>query len=276
MALAGLWIVAFPAHASRLINQFEYRMKFGDDPAWSSPDLDDSDWEQIRLYDVPEADSVIWLRADVELRPEHLVEGRPLGLFYAAMATHEIWWDGVRIGWSGVIGSSAEEEVPGTVQAHYLIPSHLASPGIHTLALRTSAFHRHFHPGTGYWAVVIGEYDSISVGPPQVALLALSGILMVGIFALLMFLYNHRDRPSLFLGLLCLTAGALLLAEFWRGLVGYTYNWQLLRLVIITGLSWLFDLLLLVFLARRFPMKGARWFVALGILGATVPIFTSA
>ena len=251
-------------------------MKVGDDPAWSSPDLDDSDWELVHLSDVPEADSVVWLRAEIELRPEHLVEGRPLGIFYAAMATHEIWWDGERIGRGGVVGGSAAEEVPGPVQAHYVIPPQLASPGVHALALRTSAFHRHFHPQVGFWVVILGEYDRIANGggPPQVALIALSGILMVAIFALLMFAQDRRDGSFLFLGLLCFTAAGLLVAEFWRSLFGYTYNWHLLRLVIVTSLSWLFDVLLLVFLARRFPMKGARWFVALGVLSATVPILT--
>lgn len=253
----------------------EISMRIGDDPGWSRADLDDSDWETIEFDDVPQVDSVLWLRARIDLEPENLPRGGPLGIYLAALASHEIWWDGELIARGGVVGGSAEEEIPGPIQILHAVPDRLAAPGSHLIALRTSAFHRHFHPQTGYWFLVVGDYDrltSLGASYTRVSLICLSGIVMMGIFAFMMFAQDPRDRSFLFLALLCLAGGTLLIAESWRNLFGYTYNWHLLRLVIVTGLSLILDLLLLIFLARRFPMKWARWFVVIGISGAAVAL----
>lgn len=273
-----VFLNASPLHAAEIINLYEFVMKAGDDTAWSSPTLDDSEWESTYLRDVPDLDSSIWLRTKVELAPQHFVEGKPLGIYIAAMASHEIWWDGECIARGGVVGRTPESEQPGPIQAHYVIPDRLAANGVHTVAIRVSAFHRHFVPSTGYWGVLVGEYDRIArVGMSRIriALISLSGMLMMAIFAVMMFVQNPNDKSFLFLGLLCVSGALLLVAESYRGLFGYTYNWHLLRLSVVTALAWILDVVLLVFLSRRFPMKGAKWFVLAGITGATIPIFTS-
>jgi hypothetical protein len=252
----------------------EVAMRIGDDPAWARPEHDDAAWQRIAFGEVPQVDSILWLRARVGIEPDHL-RGRPLGIFFAAMAAHEIWWDGERIGAGGTVGASPDAERPGPIQTHYAVPDRLAAPGPHLLAIRVSAFHRHFRPRTGYWVVLVGDYDRIlSIGSSysRAALVGLSGIVMVAVFALMMFAQDRRDRSFLILGLLCLTAAALLIAESWRNLFGYTYDRHLVRLLIVTGLSWSLEVLLVVFLARRFPMPGARWFLIAGGACATAPI----
>ena len=266
------------AHAAEILRVQDFVMRTGDDPAWSTTGYDDADWQAVRFHDVPQTDSVVWLRTIVDLQPSHLAEGQPLGIYIAALASHEIWWDGELLARGGIVGSTPESEQPGPIQAHYLIPERLAAVGPHALAVRTSAFHRHFRPQTGYWYVFLGPYDRIARADTsyiRMALIALSGIVMMAIFSVMMFAQNTRDNSFLFLGLLCVTGALLLLAESYRGWFGYTYNWHLLRLSIVTGLSWLLDVLLLVFLARRFPMKGSKWFVLVGALGATVPILVN-
>ncbi|HVE72712.1 MAG TPA: histidine kinase [Thermoanaerobaculia bacterium] len=45
--------------------------------------------------------------------------------------------------------------------------------------MRTSAFHRHFQPKRGYWAILVGDYDTIAALNQRgslIALMALSGI----------------------------------------------------------------------------------------------------
>jgi hypothetical protein len=279
LAVLIVSIVAPVFAAAEYINIHEWKMKGGDGQGWASPAFDDSGWETVEFHDVPESDSTIWLRSSIQLREGHLPEGRPLGIYVAAISSHELWWDGELIGRGGVVGPTPETEVPGPIEIHHAVPDRLAQPGRHHVALRVSAHHRHFEPKTGYWAVLVAEYDALvasNVPNARIALVSLSGILMVAVFAFLMFAQDTRDKAFLFLGLVCVTAVLLLFAESYRSLFGYTYNWHFLRLCVVTALSWLLGVLLLVFLTRRFPMEHAKRVVLGGSLAALVPIFVAA
>ncbi|MES1211514.1 MAG: histidine kinase, partial [Acidobacteriota bacterium] len=81
---------------------------------------------------------------------------------------------------------------------------------------------------------------------------------IVGIFALVLFFADRRDRSFLLLGLVCLSGGALLLAESWRTVFGYTYDWHFLRLLLVTALSALLNLAIVGFVLVRFPDRFAR------------------
>lgn len=256
----------------------DFVMSSHDRPANAAPELDASAWRPVRLYNVPRPEPVLWLRADVTLTAANLPAGRPLGLLVGALASHEIYWDGEPIGHGGVVATAADGETPGPLEALYALPDRLATPGRHVVAMRTSAHHRHFRPSTGFWYLAIGDLEwlaRLDEASNRVALISLSGILMVAVFAAMMFFQDRDDRSFLLLGLLCLVAAALLIAESWRSLVGYTYNWHLLRLVVVTGLGWSLGLLLLLFLASRFPMSGRRWLIGAGVVGATLPVFVA-
>ena len=236
-------------------------MRLGDDTSWSRPDLDDSQWAEVSLVDVPESAGVLWLRAPIEVGESATLPGHPFGVYFAALASHEIWWDGELIGRGGAPAATAEEERPGPIQAHYVVPDRLARPGRHVVALRLSAHHRHFRPSVGYWTLLAGDYDEIlrvSRSAASTSMISLSGIVLVALFSLVMFLGDRRDRSFLILSLLCLAAALLLFAEGYRTLFGYTYNWHLLRLILITTLTAALNLLLVAFLIVRFPAADAR------------------
>lgn len=250
-----------------------FRMHVGDDPAFSARDYDDSAWKPVEFWRVPAKDDVVWLRRRVTVYPQ--LE-RPVGLYVGALASHELWWDGVRIGGAGVPGRTKEEEVPGPIEVHYHLPDALATPGEHTLAIRTSAFHRHFDPFTGYWSVLIGPYEDIVTArraDAQLALIALSAILLTGIFAFAMYLINRRDRAFLLLSTLCLAAAGLLIAESWRQLFGYTYDRHIIRLVFVVALSWLTGVQLVALVVTRFPHRFGRHFLLLAVIAASIPPF---
>lgn len=251
-------------------------MKSGHDARWSAVDFDDSDWKPVYLKDVQAMNDSVWLRKRVDTTMLDRQPGRPVGLYFAAIASHEIWWDGERIGAGGVVGRTGEEESPGPIEAHYQIPDRLAAPGIHLLAVRTSAFHRHFHPKRGYWAILVGDYDAIAALTQRgslVALMALSGIILTGAFGLAMFA-TRRDRTYLLLGTLCVSAAALLIAEKWRPLFGYTYDVHIVRLLIIAFLSWVVGVHVVALTAARFPIaNGPRVFFITVAAAAAGPFF---
>lgn len=263
--MAAVLLAASHAHAASVIGVYEFRVKVGHDPAWSAPSFDDRAWPTLPV-NVREAPDSIWLRQRVDLRGLHRPAMHPLGIAIAGMASHEIWWDGQRIGAGGVVGRTAAGEQPGPIDALYQIPDRLATPGVHTLAIRVSTFHRHFRPRNGLWGVAIADYPAIARAASRrtwMGMVALSGLLVTGAFAFAMFFFNGRDRRSLLLGTLCLSAAALLLAESWRALFGYTYDFHIVRLLIVTALTWLVANQLVVLVVLRFPHARGRRVVAI-------------
>jgi Histidine kinase len=249
------------------------RMRIGHDPSWSSPHYDDSSWQLVELHEVPHRNDSVWLRLKVDTRYIRRAPDHPLGVYFAAIAAHEIWWDGERIGGSGRVGRTKQDEIPGLIEAHYQVPDRLAAPGVHTIAVRASAFHRGFSPVHGYWGLSVGDYDWILARRREfahVAMIALSGFAFTAVFAFAMFWVARRDRSFLLLGTLCLSAAALLIAEAWRPLFGYTYDWHIVRLWCVVISSWLTGVQLVALLVTRFPHRYGRAVLALTAIGATL------
>ncbi|HEU4887599.1 MAG TPA: histidine kinase, partial [Thermoanaerobaculia bacterium] len=199
-------------------------------------------------------------------------------VYFGGLASHELWWDGERIGGGGVAARTKEGEVPGPIEAHYQVPDRLASPTPHTIAIRASAFHRGFVPHTGYWALIVADYDRVvtmRTVSARRAMIALSGILLTAVFAFAMFWLTRRDLSFLLLGTLCLSAAALLFAESWRELFGYTYDWHIVRMRCIVAFSWLVGVQLVALLVTRFPHRYGRPVLALTAIYATVVPFLS-
>lgn len=222
----------------------------------------------------------IRVRETVDLREMKRIPGHPLAVYFAGLASHEAYWDGVRIGGSGVVGRTAAEEVPGLIEAHYAVPEQLATPGLHTLELRASAFHRGFTPLHGYWQFLVTDYDHVVIARTRnarLALIALSGIMLTAVFAFAMFFVSRRDRSFLLLGTLCLATAALLLAEASRSLFGYTYDWHLVRLRCIVALSWLVGVQLVALAVTRFPHRyGRAALAATAVIAALLPLLSKA
>jgi hypothetical protein len=237
----------------------------------------DGPWVRGTLSDIPEVNDVVWLRARLDLREMKRTPGHPLAIYWGAMASHELWWDGVLLGKGGVVGHSKESEVPGPIEAHYQIPDALATPAVHTVLLRTSAFHRGFHPRNGYWTMGVADYDALLKAlthSANRAMIALSGIVLTGVFAFALFWVARRDRSFLLLGTLCLTAAALLIAEAWRPLFGYTYDWHIVRLRVVVLASWLVGVQLVALVVTRFPHRHGRWLLLGTVIAASIAPFT--
>lgn len=275
MLLAAL-LLAATAAADPWDGTIRYRI--GDDRSWSSPTLDDGAWTTARFETLPQKPGdALWVRVRFDLTEFKVKDGRPFGIYYGGLASHELFWDGVKLGGGGVVGRTAAQEVPGAIEAHYHVPQHLVGPGVHTLALRMSAWHRGFSPIHGFWGVSVGNYDRIlamRAGTAQIALAAMSGIVLTAVFAFAMFWLTRRDRSFLLLGALCLAAAALLVAESWRSLFGYTYDWHIVRLRCVVGFTWLTGVLLVALVVTRFPGRfGRPLLLATAIIAAIVPWF---
>ncbi len=137
------------------------RYRVGHDPSWSARSLDESQWIEASFDKLPQPDDSLWVRLKLDLTEFKVKPGHPFGIYFGGMASHEIWWDGEKIGGGGVVGRTKASEVPGPIEAHYHVPDRLIAPGMHTVAIRMSVFHRGFSPVHGYWGIQLGNYDRI-------------------------------------------------------------------------------------------------------------------
>lgn len=233
------------------------------------------DWTLSRFYDVPSAEHQVWIRADLELAARHLRPGRPLGVRLAVLASCEARWDDHPLVVRGRPSARAAEEVPGPTSQTLYVADALATPGPHRLRLRCSNHHRGFDASSGYWRLAVGDYERLSRGERVLswtAMASLSGMLIVGVFYLLLFALDRRQRPFLSLALFALSGAGLLVAETWRNLVGYTYDWHIVRLRIVTAMAWLVSFFLLTFLTDQFRLEGRRRFWVVALLALSLPL----
>ena len=256
--LAGL--ACGVAHGQPGFDPSDVRVRVGDDARWARPDWDDGDWATRWLYSPPDTAAVLWIRQRVAVGPG----ARPLGIAVYAVAAREVYWDGVLVGRSGRVGADAASEVPGPIDAVHAIPDSLAGAGTHTVALRLSTFHRPSSVGGYVHGVAVGDVRALARAPLRgtlVPLLFLGGFVLVALTYGVLYAVDRRRTPYLLTALLCLAVAALLGAESWRALVGYTYDRHLARLLAVTALTCAVGgLLPTVFLVQfEAPWRRAVW-----------------
>src|SRR6185436_6321719 len=114
MSLAALILTSALASAApawpaiRLV-----QVREGDDPAWSSRNLDDTSWQAMRWWKVDPQGRSVWIRAHITMPPGLDTASTPVGVAFSATASYEAWWNGVRVASNGVPATTAEGETPG-------------------------------------------------------------------------------------------------------------------------------------------------------------------
>lgn len=249
----------------------------GDDPDWSRPEYDDASWESRRLVELPHDPTLFWLRQSVIL--DERPAGEVRGISFSILGSFQMFWDGVLLGDSGVVGSDRASEVPGPIRSVFAIPSHLAGPGEHDVAIRVS--NHHYHGGFLVWCYggTVSEYARLvgsSRDHASIPLPMLGALLLAALIFLLRFAIERRGLPSLLFGLLCLAVAALLIAESWRGLFGYPYHHHVRRIVLIACLTFVVSFLLVLYTCWQFRIsRKPIWFattaVALALAWALIP-----
>lgn len=231
-------------------------------------------WIRSSFWRVPAGDGQVWIRSEIELPSRRRPVGQPLGVRIAALASCAATWDGHPLAGRGRPASRAVNERPGPTSQVLHVADRWTSPGVHDLELRCSAHHRGFEPTTGFWLLAVGDYGTLLRGDRVVswmALTCLSGMLIVGLYYLVLFALDRGRRPYLLLALLALSGAGLLVAEAWRNVIGYTYDWHIFRLLSVAVLAWSVGFWLLSFLADQFRLKVGRPLAGLAVASITVP-----
>ncbi|MBT2622550.1 histidine kinase [Chryseobacterium sp. ISL-6] len=246
--------------------------KIGDDIAWASKDYNDKNWSQERGNT---SGKIFWSRTHLDLRQVES-EVLPLGLQIESFGSFEVYWDGVLIGNNGQIPQNGKPEIPGTESSYYRIPDHLMSPGLHTVALRSSQSSLpHVQRSIGF---KVDPYNSLLTRP----LVTMSYMnLMAGAFLIAavyyFFLYVNSKRKQwdiLIFGTICFLFFALLIMEYLKFHVVIPYSQFFVRLEIIGWLTFANALLVPLYFIIQFNFKKGKWLMA-ALLTALIFLYWS-
>jgi hypothetical protein len=272
LALLLACLLGGSAHASAI--NYPYikiaLVQVGDNPQWADPTLDDSQWETVEQRRLDPQDRLLWVRAHVTLPPEVQQAGQPLHVRISAVASYEVFWNGVPIGRNGMPGTSAALEEPGFIDGAAFVPRDLLREGVNVLALRMSSFHLRGKLSSPVQGILLGPYGSkpSSVWPSYMLALFAGGALLLGAaYFCAMFLVNRRDTTSLLLSLLSCAVLGQLLAETSRLAFSYRYPLHLLRLEAILGFAALSSGLLVAYVAQRYARRWL-WHLVAGAAAA--------
>lgn len=206
----------------------------------------------------------IWMRARIAGTPRE-----PMRVMVSAIASSEVWFNGVMIGRNGRPGPSAAAEEPGQMDASFLLPAGLWRPEGNRIAIRLSSFHSPLRlrgPVNGIHLMRESAMTSQlwRLAPPLVA----AGALLAGCLYFTALAILGRTRSSLLLAAMSGAAVVQAGAEMWRSLAPYAYPLHPVRLSLILAMAWLFAVLLAAFAAERFQ-TGRRWIAptAVGLAG---------
>ncbi|MFP3597173.1 histidine kinase [Chryseobacterium sp. SIMBA_029] len=234
--------------------------KTGDDAAWAAKNYNDKDWSPSRG---DTSDRIFWSRTHLDLRP---VENDlpPLGLQIESFGAFEVYWDGVLIGRNGQLPKNGNPEIPGTESSYYRIPDHLISPGLHTVAMRSSqSLFPDMQRSIGF---TIDHYPRL-ITRPLITMAYMN--LMAGAFLIAsiyyFFLYlnsKRRLRDILIFATICFLFFALLIMEYLKFHVVIPYSQFFIRLEVIGWLTFANALLVPWYFIIQFNFKKGKWLMA--------------
>jgi hypothetical protein len=232
-------------------DEFDPVFKTGDNTTWSAKNLDQKGWSVNRGFT---GKNIFWARAKVKLSSS---TGGPLGLQVDAFGAYEMYWDGVKIGHNGKLGSPSKPEIPGTECKYFLIPDSLAQPGMHTVALRATQFsYPTLQRGTG---LKLDTYANLIKRPLVMSsfMFIMAGAFFIAFFYYTFLYFNSHKRsyPVLIFAVICLLFFSLLIMEYIKFYIEIPYPRFFVRLEIIGWLTFSISLLVPLYFSIQFSLK---------------------
>ncbi len=257
--LIMICLLTFSLHAKQptLIASDTYHVINDDNPAYAYPVADKSQWQKRAFNGFIIRPDISWFQIEYDL-PHRQNPTQNFGVFVSILGAFDAYWDGQLIAHNGVVGDSSSTEIPGIIDKIMLIPPALSTPGKHTLSLRVSSQHVPLGLENGSFFSLVTDYEQLIQLPYKKAsrpLLMSGALILVALYSLFLFFTSFKQPSYLIFSALCLTILSLMLAESWRGLAPYTYDWQIPRLQLVLVLSCLASLLLTAFFGWFYQLK---------------------
>jgi hypothetical protein len=234
-----------------LYDEFDPVFKTGDSIAWSAKELNQQGWSGDRGFT---GKNIFWARAKVKLLSK---TSEPTGLQIDAFGAYEMYWDGVKIGLNGKLGSATSLEIPGTECKYFLIPDSLAKLGTHTVALRATQFsYPRLQRGTG---LKLDTYSNLIKRPLMMSSLMfiMAGAFFIAFFYYVFLYFNSHKRSFsvLIFAVICLLFFSLLIMEYIKFYIEIPYPQFFIRLEIIGWLTFSISILVPLYFSIQFGLK---------------------
>ncbi|MEO6005207.1 MAG: histidine kinase [Opitutus sp.] len=235
---ARTWISARKISALRFyrtmdpaIEYSEVRVKTGDDPRWAEPTWEDNSWQVLTRTGVPKVPvraGIMWVRFRIRcVSPDgRLPEGF---LLWNLMASYDVFWDGRALAHSGRPANTRAEEIEGGSVLSRAVPSDLAGPGEHVVAIRLSSHHVWGAPEYSGLTLVMmtpGDYDAKFRRDNILPVMASSALFTIAIVALAIWVIAARQRVLLYFGAMCSAGGAFVSISWYTLAYNYPYSWK--------------------------------------------------
>ncbi len=201
------------------------------------------------------------------------------GLFVSLLGAYFVYLNGTLIGNNGQPASKGFPERAGNIDSVFLLPTHLIKHGENTVLLRVSSqFRSSNHPYSGLWVLVDNYARLITINEARIRLpiMMLSALFLIALYAFIVYFSSLKDPTYLWFSGLSMTLVLLIVAESWRGLFGYQYQWHIVRMEVILWITALISLLLPMFFVAFFRLStqlSQACFVSLIVLYAMLIIF---
>jgi len=247
-----------PANAANNVSIEHNLFKIGDNMNWRLPSHDEHGWSAVK-GGLPESQANYWIRSHIRVNQETNTSlTSSMGVFTTVAGSYELYWDGVFIGKSGIVGMDSTTEIPGPIYKISAIPKELFTNGEHIISLRVSSYHSSEELRTRNFYMQFGQYEKLLNNgyiEAIIPIVLLGGLVLIAIYYLQLYFLYSKEKAFLLFGILCFSVAGLLIAETIKSLIIYSYDWHLSRLRWISGLTFFIAVLLPSFFLTRLNMR---------------------
>lgn len=163
-----------------------------------------------------------------------------LALTINMLASRKIYWNGELIGVDGILGNDKTSEIPGPIRNIHIIPAHLLHEGEHQINIDIANFHIKEPLSNLIYALHIQPIKpamNYALKQSLLPIITFGILIFAGLFLQVIFFSFEKQLNFQVVSLMCFSSALLLLAEHYRTLFGYTYDWHVFRLHCVLALT---------------------------------------
>lgn len=230
------------------------------------------------LQQVSPHNTLIWMKASVEVPSAMRSSDKPLGLLVSAKAASAFYWNGHLLGRNGFPAQVAEEEIPGRMDTVLFLPQEWITEGENDLVIQMSGHHGILKLANPIHRIMIGPYFNPAdlILRRQLPSFVPLGVLIIGaLYFGALSMRRPENKRMMLVPLVALFAAGQLIAEASRGVFPYSYPFHDIRLMLILLCASASGICLLLHVSSRFVHKYTVPITAAAIGLAMILVFTT-
>jgi len=247
-------------HQKSLSQRGKTVYKTGNQKEWAEVNYEDESWEEDLSLDGGE---IFWSRTNINIL-ENPIEYQSFGVdLVNTLGEYEVYWDGVLIGTNGNPGKEASLGIHGEMWRVFRIPFNSSQKGKHVLALKRSLLYYH-----NYYRfnAFVNDYDYLKEFPliyTAFMYIFAGAFLLAALYFFFLFLGNKKEKPILIFSISCFLFFALIMMEFIRTYISIHYSQHVIRMEIISYLTFSIAILVPLYFSLQFPFYKRKIILAI-------------